>query len=173
MEKVYKVNIEFDVVSHHSMNVLAIGNTEKEANENAARQIKSKAEYYVSIGDYQAKTISHRRTGITATMVKVQKKKPPLTSLQIRVIKKLLIGGEQLCFDTIHNGWKYDGGELLTIRTIVSLIQKDVIKCANLHAKEKNVQVALGTMEPNAMYLTLNREADVIKKCVKLRDFLR
>ena len=151
--------------------MLVAGDNKKAAEANATRRIGRHASYAISGGDYRASIVSSGPIEFSLNMVKVRKKKPALTDIQVNILIKLL-NGNQFWFNPGNYRWEC-GSTMVEQRTIVSMLQKDVIKCVPINAKEQAMQVALGTMNPDAIQLMINPEAELIQKSKKLKDLLK
>ena len=159
------------------MKVLVAGNTKKIAQGTAIEQISAKAQHYIIGGDYEAAIIKHTSKKITPVEIVPKKKKvSPLTPLQIKLVQDLF-NGAQFWYVKYDEGyadyscWKC-GDTSVGNSTIISMVHKDVLKCVHMNENERATQIALGTMNPNAVQLVLNPKADVIKKCKNLAGLL-
>ena len=163
----------------HTTTVLAAGATKKEASVNSGRQIarilhtRTLNTHTLTPG-YNKNAVHYDVNSAEVFKVEVvtqKKKNAPLTEAQITVIIGLF-KGDQLWFDPERNEW-WCRNKYVHPRTIKSLYQKGVVKCAAITKGEQAIQVALGTMHQDAIQLVFIPTAAVIKRNKKFSQLLQ
>lgn len=160
----------FETITEHSIKVIVAGNDEKTAKINATRQVAKKgtAKHYALSGDYNATVIKYTPTKILPTMIKPYPKVSLLTKLQIKVVENLL-NGDQFWYYPEEYRWRC-GDMTVGTGTLISMMRKEAIKCAPMTNSEQAVQVALGTMQQDAIQLILDPTSEEIKKIKKKNE---